>query len=122
MKLAIIGSRMINIPLEKYIPNGVTEIVTGGAKGVDTCARVFAMKNKIPLKEFLPEYNLYGKNAPLVRNKKIAEYSDEAIALWDGKSKGTLHSINCFKKLNKKITIYIIDQSSATCCSISSIL
>ena len=42
--------------LEKYLPNGVTEIVSGGAKGIDTCAREYAVSNGIKLTEFLPEY------------------------------------------------------------------
>lgn len=108
MKLAIIGSRSINLDLDEYVPNNVTEIVTGGAKGVDLSARDFAMIHGIKLTEFLPEYNLYGKCATLIRNKKIAEYADEAIAIWDGESKGTLHTINCFKKLKKKVTVHII--------------
>jgi len=55
MKLAIVGSRNIMIDdLEKYLPEGVTEIVSGGAKGVDSCARDFALGHGIKLTEFLP--------------------------------------------------------------------
>lgn len=40
MKLAIIGSRGVMAEnLEQYLPSNVTEIVSGGAKGVDACAR-----------------------------------------------------------------------------------
>ena len=40
MKVAVIGSRTICIDhLEWYIPSTVTEIISGGAKGVDTCAK-----------------------------------------------------------------------------------
>ena len=47
MKLAIIGSRGIkNINFSKYISENVTEIVSGGAKGVDTLAREFALSKK----------------------------------------------------------------------------
>ena len=36
MKLAIIGSRSIgDFPLEEYLPSGIEEIVSGGAKGID---------------------------------------------------------------------------------------
>ena len=86
MKIAIIGSRNINIEdLTEYLPENVTEIVSGGAKGVDTCARNYAEKNKIPLKEFLPDYKIYGRGAPLKRNIEIIEYADMVIAFWDGK-------------------------------------
>lgn len=41
MKVAVVGSRNLKIDdLGKYLPEGVTEIVSGGAKGIDTCAGV----------------------------------------------------------------------------------
>ena len=108
MKLAIIGSRKITqIALKKYIPDGVTEIVSGGADGVDTLAKEFANQNGIPLVEFLPKYNLYGRAAPIKRNEEIAKYADEALAFWDGTSKGTQYTINFFEKLGKKVTVII---------------
>lgn len=55
MKLAVIGSRGLTVKdLGKYIPEGVTEIVSGGAKGIDACAREYAIQNGIKLTEFLP--------------------------------------------------------------------
>lgn len=77
MKVAIIGSRNLMVKnLGQYLPNNVTEIVSGGAKGVDTCAREYALNNNIKLTEFLPEYNKYGRSAPLKRNVLIVDYSD----------------------------------------------
>ena len=44
MKVAIIGSRNLTVKdLGQYLPEGTTEIVSGGAKGVDTCAREYAL-------------------------------------------------------------------------------
>ena len=43
MKVAVIGSRSLTVQnLGEYLPQGVTEIVSGGAKGIDTCAREYA--------------------------------------------------------------------------------
>ena len=57
MKIAIIGSRRLTVKdIGKYLPNGVTEIISGGAKGVDTLAREYALANGIKLNEFLPDY------------------------------------------------------------------
>lgn len=107
MKIAIIGSRNLTVRnLGKYIPSYTTEIVSGGAIGIDTCAKEYALKNKIKLTEFLPDYNKYGKIAPLKRNIEIIKYSDEVIAFWDGNSRGTYFVIENCKKMNKKITIY----------------
>ena len=42
MKAAIIGSRNItNIDLSRFIPKKTTEIISGGAKGVDTLAKEY---------------------------------------------------------------------------------
>jgi len=101
MKVAIIGSRNIVLTdLEKYIPDGTDEIVSGGAKGVDTYAKEYAIEHNIPLKEFLPEYNLYKRGAPLKRNIQICEYADMVIAFWDGKSRGTKFVIDYCEKNN----------------------
>ncbi len=64
MKIAIIGSRRLHVnDLEKYLPENVTEIVSGGARGIDSDARAYAQAHGIPLKEFLPEYQKYGRNS-----------------------------------------------------------
>ena len=108
MKLAVIGSRGLTVKdLGKYIPEGVTEIVSGGAKGIDACAREYAIQNGIKLTEFLPEYEKYGRSAPLKRNLLIINYADEVIAFWDGASKGTKYVIDNCKKMDKKIDVFI---------------
>ena len=85
--------------LERYLPKDVAEIVSGGAKGIDACARAYAIDNGIKLTEFLPEYDKFGKVAPLKRNLAIIEYSDLVLIFWNGVSRGTKHVIeNCQKR------------------------
>lgn len=106
MKIAVIGSRNLQISnLEDYLPENTTEIVSGGAKGIDTCAKKYALKNNLKLTEFLPEYDKYGRNAPLKRNLKIIDYADLVIAFWDGKSRGTKFVIENCRLLGKKIEV-----------------
>lgn len=110
LKIGIIGSRNLFVAsLENYLPENTTEIVSGGAKGIDNCAREYAIINNIKLTEFLPEYQKYGRVAPLKRNLQIIDYSDMLIAFWNGKSKGTKHVIDSCKKKNKPIKIHIIN-------------
>ena len=53
MKIAVIGSRGLKIGnLGHFISDDVTEIVSGGANGVDACAREYAVANGIKLTEF----------------------------------------------------------------------
>lgn len=107
MKLAVIGSRTLTVnDLQHYLPKDVTEIVSGGAKGIDMCARQYAHTSGLKLTEFIPEYEKYGRRAPLIRNLKIISYADEVIAFWDGKSRGTKYVIDNCKSSNIKITVY----------------
>lgn len=108
MKLAIVGSRKItSLDLDRYLPNNVTEIVSGGAKGIDTIARQYAIEHDIKLTEFLPDYQTYGKSAPLKRNILIINHADQVFAFWDGESSGTKFVINNCKKLNVPIRVFI---------------
>jgi hypothetical protein len=115
MKTAIIGSRGINKIDFSVINNEITLIISGGAKGVDTLAKQFAISNSYPIVEILPDYNKnYFKIAPIIRNYQIVDKSDIIYAFWDGKSKGTLSVINYAKKINKKIII-INSEKTAKC-------
>jgi hypothetical protein len=108
MKIAVIGSRGITVVnLEKYLPPGTNEIVSGGAKGVDTVAKEYAVKNGIKLTEFLPEYDKYGRGAPLKRNITIIKYADMVLAFWDGKSRGTKFVIDNCKRMGVPVKIFL---------------
>lgn len=99
MKVAVVGSRSLSIEdLSLYLPEGTKEIVSGGAKGVDTSAREYAKRRGVPLTEFLPDYRRYGRGAPLRRNIDILKYADMVLAFWDGKSRGTKFMIEECKK------------------------
>ena len=108
MKVAVIGSRNLRVDdLGKYLPDGVTEIVSGGARGVDTSAKEYALAHGIKLTEFLPEYGKYGRSAPLRRNITIIEYADLVLAFWDGKSRGTKYVIDNCKKRGVLVKVYV---------------
>ena len=107
MKIAIIGSRGIkNVDISPYVSEG-DEIVSGGAAGVDRCAADFAVKHRLKLTEFLPEYKIYGRGAPILRNKRIVDYADRVVAFWDGGSKGTLSVIRYAEKTGKECEIVL---------------
>ena len=107
MKVAVVGSRSIfATDISMYISDG-DEIVSGGAVGVDSCAAEYAKKNGLKLTVFLPQYERYGRAAPIVRNKKIVDYADKIIAFWDGKSKGTLSVIKYAEKTGKLCEIIL---------------
>lgn len=108
MKLAIVGSRNLkNIAIDQYISEEVEEIVSGGAVGVDLCAAEYAKSKGLKLTEFLPQYELYGRAAPIVRNKQIVDYSDKIIVFWNGSSKGALSVISYARKSNKPFEVIL---------------
>lgn len=108
MKVAVIGSRGLSVSdLGDYLPPNTSEIISGGAKGVDGCAREYALAHGIKLTEFLPEYNKYGRAAPLKRNITIIKHADLVLAFWDGRSKGTKFVIDSCKKLGVEVRVFM---------------
>ena len=111
MKIAIVGSRsLINVSIDPYIPKDTKEIVSGGAKGIDSLAAKYANEKKLKLTEFLPLYEKYGRAAPIVRNKEIVNYADKVIVFWDGSSKGAASVIRYAKEIKKVTEVILINQ------------
>lgn len=108
MKVAIVGSRGLKVSnLENYLPDGVTEIISGGARGIDTCAREYTISKGIKLTEYLPEYEKYGRTAPLKRNITIIEHADLVLAFWDGASHGTKFVIDNCKRRGIPVKVFV---------------
>lgn len=117
MILAIVGARFydnkkfftekLEYFIEEYgFPD---EIVSGGAKGIDTMAREFAVENDIKLTEYLPEWNIYGRGAGPVRNSKIVDHCTHVLAFPSKAGKGTQDTIKKAQKKNKIVVIEYID-------------
>lgn len=115
MKLAIIGGRdftdkqlfnkVLNKLLKKDMFSDITKIVSGGAKGADSLGEEYADEHEIEKEIFLPDWNKHGRSAGYIRNHKIMVNSDIAIAFWDGKSKGTAHSIDLARGFKETLVI-----------------
>jgi len=106
-------------PAQRIFPYIINfdKFVSGGAKGADSLGKKFCESyNKhakkynlgdfIEIKEFLPDWDKYGKRAGFLRNQEIINNADVVLAFWDGKSKGTQHSIGLAKE-QKKTTIIV---------------
>jgi len=113
INLAIVGCRsfenydlaekeILKIIKENNIPIG--RIISGGSKGADKMAEIFAENFDYQIAIFKPDWNIGRKAGPL-RNTKIVEVSDVVIAFWDGLSRGTNDTITKAKLANKKVFI-----------------
>lgn len=105
--IAVVGSRTFHdYELLKYTvdneikrariskPEREIGIVSGGAKGADTLAKRYAnSREDVEYLEFRPDWKEHGKAAGFFRNLEIIKASSMVIAFWDGKSKGTKHTI-----------------------------
>jgi len=123
MKLGITGSRTIEqfdfIPYftmrdEKFRAfcrmhglgrRKITEVITGGAKGIDTLAFQAAESIGIRNRQFLPDRKKFpGKmvlKAFQERNRQIVDSCDVLLAVWDGKSHGTKNTLAYAQRVNK---------------------
>ena len=100
MKIVIFGSRgiedmrAVESAMEAYgMASQVTEIVSGGARGVDRLGEGYARQRGLPCTIFPAQWAKYGKNAGPRRNREMAEYADYGVAIWDGVSRGTAHMV-----------------------------
>lgn len=111
MRVAVIGSRSVDeryyVNLCAHMPLGVSEIISGGAKGADALGKRYAEENGLIYTEFLPDYAKYGRNAPRKRNEKIVDYADYVIALWNGSSAGTKHAVKTCIEAYTPVRVFI---------------
>ena len=117
MKVIIAGSREIEDMKEveaaiKESGFSITEVVSGTARGVDCLGEKWAMENDRRLAVFRAEWETLGKAAGFIRNRRMAEYADALIAVWDGKSKGTMNMIDNAEELDLFIYVKIPDRFS----------
>ena len=115
MKTIVAGSRSITNRREIFFHldainiSGITEVVSGGAEGVDLIGEDWAIERGIPVKRFDPDWKLFGKQAGKVRNTEMARYVGKVgrlVAFWDGKSNGTKHMIETAEALGIETWVY----------------
>ena len=108
MKLLIAGSRDItDFDLSPYISSDVGTVISGGAGGIDSLAEQYADLHRLSKYILRPRYDLYGRAAPLKRNRQMVDMADYVLVIWDGRSKGTKYTLDYAKKANKQVLLVL---------------
>lgn len=110
MRLIIAGSRTLT-PSYGFIVGAIkllgitniSEVVSGGAEGVDTEAQHFASHLWVEFKLFPADWIKHGKSAGPKRNRQMAEYGDVLLLIWDGESRGSSNMKQEMLKLKKPV-------------------
>lgn len=111
MRLVIAGSRTIKMTtdelaqiMDRYqLFHKVTEIISGGAQGVDLTAQKLAAEEGIEFRLEVAPWAKYGKAAGPMRNRKMALLGDALLLIWDGKSRGSANMKKQMEDLDKPI-------------------
>ncbi len=110
--LAIVGSRdfcnyqAIKDVFDKYFLGEFYYIVSGGAIGVDSCAKKLAIEKDMDYIEFLPDWKI-GRHAGMLRNREIINNCSAVLAFWNGSS-GTRNSLDLAKEIKKPSFIFYV--------------
>lgn len=91
-------------------PWEITSVVCGLAEGVDSIGKEIAEKKGIEVYKFPALWKLYGKRAGMIRNAEMKIFSEALIAVWDGKSKGTLNMLNLMFNVEKPIYLIVVKE------------
>lgn len=83
-----------------------TEIVTGGARGVDSWTDAIARSLGLPTTVMPADWDKFGRAAGRIRNIAMLDTNpDLVMAFWDGSSRGTKHTIDEAMKRNISVEV-----------------
>lgn len=109
--LAVVGSRTFSNQkqmMDAIVAEHPNEIVSGGARGADSMAKYIAAYLDIPIREFLPDWDRFGRSAGFKRNAQIIAAATHVIAFYgpDGVTAGTKNSVDLARSAHKPVKTY----------------
>ena len=111
MRTIVAGSRSItNYRLVKQAieQSGIeiTVLISGTARGVDKLGERYARENNIPVELYPANWDKYGRQAGIIRNKHMARKADALILVWDGESPGSRSMYWLARGMKLKVKAY----------------
>ncbi|AHX01094.1 hypothetical protein M316_0029 [Nitrincola phage 1M3-16] len=73
-------------------------VISGRARGADRLGEHFAEEIGCNVDLYPADWEKYGGSAGYIRNAEMIKVADVAFIFWDGKSRGTKHSIDLCRK------------------------
>lgn len=120
----VVGSRgftdysLLENTLDRLLMNQTSvSIVSGGAKGADSLAELYATNRGYRCIVFPADWKQYGRAAGIIRNEQmhkfIAQYEKRGcVAFWDGQSRGTQSNFSLAKQYENPLRIILYKQYS----------
>lgn len=111
MIVAIVGSReyvhfdIIREVISQLTPG--TEVISGGARGVDRFATHTAREHGLVARDYPADWKSLGKFAGIKRNGTLVQMADTVIAFWDSSSAGTSNMMLQSMAAGKLSMVYV---------------
>ncbi len=96
--------------LSEISENNTFIFVSGACRGADMLGEQYAKEHGFEIERYPAQWDLYGRSAGPIRNKKMAEVSDLVICFWDGQSRGTRAMIKYAEQLGKTVKVKMINE------------
>jgi hypothetical protein len=82
----------------------VTEVVSGGARGVDALGERWSLEHLgKPATRFAAEWEKYGRRAGFIRNAQMAQHAEALVALMLGHTRGTSDMVERMRAAAKPV-------------------
>lgn len=106
--VVVAGSRDITDPktVEELIEESgykIDVLVSGGARGVDDHGEAWARKNGVPIRRFIPNWDIEGKGAGFIRNKEMGRFCTRGIVGIKNRSRGSTQMANYLEEIGKPV-------------------
>lgn len=109
-RIAVVGSRNFsNADIVTAFVRSLTStsvVISGGARGADTWAEDAAKQNSLQTEICHVDWVRLGRRAGPIRNAEIVAATDQVVAFWNGKNRGTLNTILSARAAGLPILIF----------------
>ena len=99
----VLGDLLAQQGIFNNIPEAPTVFIVGGAKGVDTMAKRYALDSNLEVIEMFANWDLYGDAAGPMRNRRMLEEGKPSLVVAFEGGKGTADMIRQAKRAGVRV-------------------